>query len=98
MATQGNGQQQEELGEDVVLIPFNREDLTKIKCVKFSEAELDTITRFTEWLAMTRNPDTGLPFIPRNEHSAMVIFCINQTFKLMGAIALEMAKAEEAVT
>ena len=95
---QGNGQQQEET-EDVVLVPFNREDLSKIKCVKFSEPEIDRIAQFQEWLATTRNLDTGQPFIPRNEHSALVQFCLNYTFKAMGAIAVQMAKDEaEAVT
>jgi len=85
---------QQETLEDVVLVPFNREDLSKIKCVKFSEPEIDRMAQFQEWLATTRNPATGQPFIPKNEHSSMVQFALNFTFQGMGVIAAQMAKAE----
>ena len=81
-------------GQDLVLVPMRRTDLKCIKAVKFSEAELTKIAKFQEWLATTVNPGTGQPFIPRNEFSAMVQFCLNLAFRDMAGLAEAMARAE----
>ena len=79
---------------DMVLVPMERTDLRRIKAVKFSEPELAKIAKFQEWLAATINPETGQPFIPRNEFSALVQFCLNLAFRQMAEVAQEMAIAE----
>ena len=81
--------------EDLVLVPVKRTDLRCIKAVKFNEAELAKIAKFQEWLASTINPETGQPFIPRNEFSALVQFCLNLAFRDMAGLAEAMARAEE---
>lgn len=80
---------------DLVLVPMKRTDLKCIKAVKFSESELTKIAKFQEWLAATVNPETGQPFIPRNEFSALVQFCLNLAFRDMAGMAEAMARAEE---
>jgi hypothetical protein len=88
-------QAQKSQGEDnLVLVPMRRSDLRCIKAVKFNEAELAKIAKFQEWLATTVNPETGQPFIPRNEFSALVQFCLNLAFRHMAAVAEQMAQAE----
>ena len=83
-------------GDDgLVLVPVPRTDLRCIKAVKFNEAELARIAKFQEWLAATINPETGQPFIPRNEFSGLVQFCLNLAFRQMAAVAEEMAQVEE---
>ena len=83
-------------GDDgLVLVPMQRTDLRCIKAVKFNEAELTKIAKFQEWLAATINPETGQPFIPRNEFSSLVQFCLNLAFRQMAAVAEEMAQVEE---
>ena len=84
-----------EAGQDLVLVPMRRTDLRCIKAVKFNEAELAKIAKFQEWLATTVNPETGQPFIPRNEFSALVQFCLNLAFRQMAAVAEQMSRAEE---
>jgi len=81
--------------DDLVLVPLKRSDLHRLKAVKFSDAELARITKFQEWLASTVNPQTGQPFIPRNQFSALAQFCLNVAFRVMAQIAEEMARAEE---
>ena len=90
--TQANGQVSEEEFEFISLI---RSDLKHLKAVKFSEPELTRITKLQEWLAITRNPKTGQPFIPQNSFSALIQFTLNLTFRTMGAVAAEMAQAED---
>jgi hypothetical protein len=80
---------------DILLIPLEREVLRRFKGVKFSDAELEKIEKFQEWLATTNDPRTGQPFIPRNEFSALIQFCINTTMHVMRQVAAEMAQAEE---
>jgi len=83
-------------GDDgLVLVPMQRTDLRCIKAVKFNEAELAKIAKFQEWLSTTINPQTGQPFIPRNEFSALIQFCLNLAFREMAVIAEEMAQVEE---
>ncbi len=97
---QDNGQRDdipvEEVEDDMVLIPFKREGVKNMKCVKFTDAEIVTMDQFTEWLFTTANPATGRPFIPKKEHSGMVAFCISYTFNAMGYVAQDMARAETA--
>ena len=81
--------------DNLVLVPVRRSDLRCIKAVKFNEAELAKIAKFQEWLATTINPETGQPFIPRNEFSALVQFCLNLAFRHMAALAEQMAQVEE---
>lgn len=76
------------------LIPLQRGDLDSVKTIKFSLAEVEQLKAFQEWLAITVNPHTGQPFIPRNEFSSMIHFCLNFTCAWMGKIAAEMAQAE----
>lgn len=80
--------------DDFVLLLMSRTDLRCVKAVKFNEAELVRIAKFQEWLATTFNPETGQPFIPRNEFSALVQFALNLAFRHMAAVAEEMARAE----
>ena len=83
-------------GDDgLVLVPMQRTDLRCIKAVKFNEAELAKIAKFQEWLSTTINPQSGQPFIPRNEFSALIQFCLNLAFREMAVIAEEMAQVEE---
>jgi hypothetical protein len=77
------------------MIPLHRDDLDSVKSIKFSLAEVDRLTAFQEWLALTINPHTNQPFIPRNEFSAMIHLCLNFTFTWMGKIAEDMTRAEE---
>ena len=77
------------------LIPLERDDLESVKTIKFSLAEIEQLKAFQEWLAITVNPHTQEPFIPRNEFSAMFHFCLNFTYQWMGQIAKEMDQAEE---
>jgi hypothetical protein len=86
--------QESQGGDNLVLVPMRRSDLRCIKAVKFNEAELAKIAKFQEWLAATINPETGQPFIPRNEFSALVQFCLNLAFRHMAAVAEQMAQAE----
>jgi len=84
-----------EAESNLVLVPMRRTDLRCIKAVKFNEAELAKIAKFQEWLATTVNPETGRPFIPRNEFSALAQFCLNLAFREMAAMAEAMSRAEE---
>lgn len=99
MALQDNGYQvTDELVDSLPLpIQMKRSEVRFVKAVKFSEPELQTISKFQEWLATTRNPQTGGQFIPRNEFSSFIHFCINFTFTQMRAVAEELARAEEAL-
>ena len=90
-----NGQEGQVPLDADILIPMLRSDLNKIKAVKFSEPELAKITRLQEWLAITRNPATGEPFIRQNSFSALVQFALNLTFRAMAQVAEQMARAEE---
>ena len=92
---QAEGNPSMDSGQALVLVPVRRSDLRCIKAVKFNEAELAKIAKFQEWLATTVNPETGQPFIPRNEFSALVQFCLNLAFRHMAALAVQMAQAEE---
>ena len=83
---------------DGMMIPLERGDLDSVKTVKFSLAELEQLTAFQEWLHITKNPHTQETFIPRNEFSAMIHFCLNFTYSWMGKLADEMAQAEEGET
>ena len=90
----------EELAEafiqrDGTLIPLDRGDLESVKTIKFSLAELEKLSAFQEWLAITINPHTNETFIPKNEFSSMLVFCLNFTCAWMGKIAEEMTQAEE---
>lgn len=92
---------QEDLAEAFIqrggeMIPLNRGDLASVKTIKFSLAELENLQAFQEWLAITVNPHTSQPFIPRDEFSSMIHFCLNFTYRWMGKIAEEMVHAEEA--
>ena len=80
---------------DGMMIPLERGDLESVKTIKFSLAEVEQLTAFQEWLSITLNPHTQEPFIPRNEFSAMIHFCLNFTYAWMGKIANEMTQAEE---
>lgn len=80
--------------EDMVLIPFHREDVKRMKCLKFAEGELPRLEKFTRYLATTKNPVTGETYIPRAEFSAMVHFSLNLTFRYMAWLAEEEAKEE----
>ncbi len=94
--TQASDVDQQAQGDsNLVLVPMRRTDLRCIKAVKFNEAELAKIAKFQEWLATTVNPQTGQPFIPRNEFSALVQFCLNLAFREMAAMAEAMSRAEE---
>ncbi len=92
---QVRGDEQDTESSQLVLVPMRRTDLRCIKAVKFNEAELAKIAKFQEWLATTVNPETGRPFIPRNEFSALVQFCLNLAFREMAAMAEAMSRAEE---
>lgn len=92
---QGQDMGHEAQGDNLVLVPLRRTDLRCIKAVKFNEAELAKIAKFQEWLASTINPETGQPFIPRNEFSALVQFCLNLAFRHMAEVAEQMSRAEE---
>ena len=94
--TQGqNVEREAQVESNLVLVPMRRTDLRCIKAVKFNEAELAKIAKFQEWLASTMNPETGQPFISRNEFSALVQFCLNLAFREMAAVAEQMSRAEE---
>lgn len=82
--------------EDEVLIPFRREDVKKMKCLKFAEGELPRLDKFTQYLACTINPVTGQTYIPRPEFSAMVHFSLNLTFRYMAVLAEHESKQEAA--
>jgi len=92
---QVRGDEQDTESSQLVLVPMRRTDLRCIKAVKFNEAELAKIAKFQEWLATTVNSETGQPFIPRNEFSALVQFCLNLAFREMAAMAEAMSRAEE---
>lgn len=80
--------------EDMVLIPFHREDVKRMKCLKFAEGELPKLEKFTRYLATTKNPVTGEAYIPRPEFSAMVHFSLNLSFRYMAWLAEQEAKEE----
>lgn len=80
---------------DLVLIPMKRTELVNLKVIRFSDAEVNKLDKFQEWLSITINPATGQPFIPVNGYSALVQFCLNTTFQEMATIASAMAQAEE---
>lgn len=79
---------------DEVLIPFKREDVRRMKCLKFNEGELPKLEQFTRYLAVTINPVTGQPLIPRAEFSAMVHFSLNLSFRYMAYLAEQEAQQE----
>ena len=79
---------------DLVLIPMKRSELKFLKVTRFSEAELAKLEKFQEWLATTINPETGQPFLDKNQYSSLIQFCLNTTFNDMRARALEMAQEE----
>ena len=80
---------------DLVLIPLKRSELVNLKVTRFSDGELAQLEKFQEWLSITVNTATGRPFIPVNGYSALVLFCLNVTFREMATIAEAMAQAEE---
>lgn len=80
--------------EGAVLVPFKREDVRRMKCLKFNEGELPKLEKFTRYLATTINPVTGQPLIPRAEFSAMVHFCLNLSFRYMAYLAEQEAQQE----
>lgn len=80
--------------DDEVLIPFKREDVRRMKCLKFNEGELPRLDKLTRYLAATINPVTGEHYIPRAEFSAMVHFCLNLSFRYMAWLADQEAQQE----
>ena len=79
---------------DLVLIPLHRDAVTRMKCVKFSEAELERLEKLQEWCYTTVNPETGRAFIPRNEFSCLMQLCLNLAFQAMAGLAQQMAQAD----
>lgn len=82
--------------ENVVLIPFHREDVKRMKCLKFAADELPRLEKFTQYLASTVNPVTGQVYIAQPQFSAMVHFSLNLAFRYMAVMAEEEAKQEVA--
>lgn len=82
-------------GEDEVLIPVQRVDVHRMKCLKFAEGELPRLAQFQRYLATTINPVTGEPYA-RDEFSAMIHFSLNLAFRYM-AWTVEQEASQEAV-
>ena len=94
----GDGQGDLPAGEvETLIIPLQRGELRRSKAIRFSDAEVERLDKFQEWLSVTRDPKTGQPFISRNQFGDLIQFCLNVAYYNMGRLAEEMAQAEEAV-
>lgn len=67
--------------DDHVLLPFNRSDLGRIKSVKISDAEMQTIQTFIEYLMEETNPETGQPYMQKGTFSEFFQLCTNIAFR-----------------
>lgn len=88
---QGNGE------VEMLIIPVERGQLRRSKALRFSDAEVERLDKFQEWLSVTIDPKTGHPFIPRNQFSDLIEFSLNVAYYTMAKLVEQMAQAEEAV-
>jgi hypothetical protein len=80
------------LNENEVIVPLRvmREDVHRIKAVKFSDAEVVKIQNLQDYLY-----DRG--FLPDNTYTSLVVYMFNLTYTLHQKIAAEEAKKEAKV-
>ena len=76
---------------------MKRAELGRIRAVKFSEAQVEPMAKFQEWLWVTPTPETGHPLIRRNQFSDPVRCSFNQAYRHTGAVAGQIAPTGEAV-
>lgn len=95
---QVDGQGDLPVGEaEALMIPLERGELRRSKAIRFSDAELERLEKFQEWLSVTIDPKTGQPFIPRNQFGDLIQFSLNVAYYTMGKVVEQMVQAEEAV-